>query len=171
MRRIALLAAAVLAAALPGAAAAKPGHEEEGGGDEAALVMGGAPPGIRAGDPWTALILASRGTQPLRHQNIAVTVSNPYTGRAQTYYGEETAPGRYEARVVFPTDGTWDVVARGGGLVADAPAADVAPPPPGESPWPWIIGAAAAVSLVAGAVALVRRARHRRGPATAPAEG
>ena len=169
MRRIALLAA-LLVALLPAAAAAKSGHEA-GAGDEASLVMGGAPPDIRAGDPWNALILASRGSEPLAHQNIAVTVSNPYTGRAQTYYSDETTPGRYEARVVFPTDGTWEVVARGGGLVADAPAADVAPPPPGESPWPWVIGAAVAVSLVAGAVALGRRARHRGGPATAPAEG
>ena len=170
MRRIALIGALALAGMLPAAAAAKPGHEE-GGGDEAALVMGGAPPDIRAGDRWTALILASRGREPLTHQNIAVTVSNPYTGRAQTYYSDETAPGRYEARVVFPTDGTWEIVAQGGGLVADAPSADVAPPPPGPSPWPWALGAAAAASLLAGGVALARRARHRRAPAAAPAEG
>ena len=170
MRRIALIGALALAGMLPAAAAAKPGHEE-GGGDEAALVMRGVPPDIRAGDRWTALILASRGREPLTHQNIAVTVSNPYTGRAQTYYSDETAPGRYEARVVFPTDGTWEIVAQGGGLVADAPSADVAPPPLGPSPWPWALGAAAAASLLAGGVALARRARHRRAPAAAPAEG
>jgi hypothetical protein len=170
MRRIALLAA-LLVAVLPAAAAAKSGHGEEGAGDEASLVMGGPPPDIRAGDPWTALILASRGNEPLTHQNIAVTVSNPYTGRAQTYYSDETVPGHYESRVVFPTDGTWEVVARGGGLVADAPVADVAPPAPEESPWPWVIGAAATATLLAGAVVLARRARHRRGPTPAPAEG
>ena len=61
MRRIALVAALTLAAALPTAAAAKLGHgEEEGGGDEAALTIS-APPDIHAGDPWTALMLASRG--------------------------------------------------------------------------------------------------------------
>jgi YtkA-like len=168
MRRIALLAAALLPAVLPAAAAAKSGHR---GGDEAALVMGAAPPDIRAGHPWKALVLASRGNEPLTHQNIAVTVSNPYTGRAQTYYSDETAPGHYEAEVVFPTKGTWEIVARGGGLVADAPAADVAPAPADPSPLPWVLGAAAAAIGLAGVFALARRARHRRGPAPAPAEG
>ena len=171
MRRLALVAALTLAAALPTAAAAKLGHgEEEGAGDEAALAIS-APPDIHAGDPWTALMFASRGTEPLTHQNLAVTVSNPFTGRAQTYYSEETAPGRYEARVVFPTEGTWEIAARGGGLVADAPSADVAPPPTSPSQWPWAIAATAAAVGLGGAVALARRLRHRRGPATAPADG
>jgi hypothetical protein len=171
MRRIALVGVLALAA-LPAAAAAKGAHaERRGGGDEAAITMSAPPPNIRSGDPWTALMLASRGTEPLTHQNFAVTVSNPFTGRAQTYYSDETAPGRYEARVVFPTEGTWEIAARGGGLAADAPSADVAPAPNGWSPWPWLIAGAAALLGLTGAGALVRRLRRRPPPAAAPAKG
>ena len=156
MRRIALLAALCVAAAvaLPAAALAKPWHE---GGEEAVLTMGGAPPDIRSGDTWTALMLASRGEEPIRHQNIAVTISNARTGRAQTFYSDETAPGRYEARVVFPTGGNWDITAQGGGLVADPPSADVAPASPDPaSPWPWVIGGALIGLLLAALVAFGR---------------
>jgi hypothetical protein len=170
MRRIALVAALAVAAVLPAAAAAKSGHEH-GGGHEATLTVSPVPPDIRAGDTWTPLMLASRGTQPLSHENFAVTISNPFTGRAQTYYSDETAPGRYEARVVFPTEGWWQVVAGGNGLVAEVPSADVAPRSSGPSPWPWVITAAAAAALLGGAAALGRRLRHRDAPEAAPAEG
>ena len=169
MRRIALLAVLPLLL-VPAAAAAKGGPGEEGGGgDEVSLTMGGPPPDIRAGDTWNALMFASRGEAPLRYQNIAVTISNDRTGRAQTYYSEETAPGRYKARVRFPTDGSWNVNAQGGGLVADPSIADVAPAPSDPSPWPWVIALAALAALTATIAALARRLRRRGGPAGAAA--
>ena len=170
MRRIALLAVLSLLV-LPAAAAAKgaPGEEEGQGGDEATLTMGGAPPNIRSGDTWHAVLLAKQGEEPLRYQNFAVTISNPYTGRSQTVYSDEVAPGRYDATVVFPTGGTWDITAKGGGLVADPPAADVAPAPSDPSPWPWVITGAGIAALLAAVAALGRRLRRREGPAGAPA--
>jgi hypothetical protein len=165
MRAFTTLAAAalVLLGGLAPAAVAKPGH---GGGDEAILSLSAPPPDIEAGDTWRGRISAHRGTEPLTNLNIAVTVTNHRTGRAQTYWSDEVAPGRYEARIVFPTAGDWDVVAQGNGLVADHPGATVAPASRPGTWWPWVLGGAVFGAALALVVGLWRR-RPRRAPAPA----
>ena len=171
MRRISTLAALLALAALPASAGAKPGH-----GDEAMLTIAPPPKQIEAGDTWPARLRAVRGKRPISHQNIAVTATNHRTGRAQTYYAEETSAGRYLARVVFPTEGDWSLIAQGGGLRVEPEWTAAVDPASGDgwTPWPVLLVAAAALAPF-GAVALDRRRRRRRDPGDrltpVPAEG
>lgn len=105
MRKAALIAG-VLAVALGSAAPASAGCW---------ATVGLAPPpaDIGAGEVWTARItILQHGRNPLPDAATAkptLTIVDPATGRRQTFAARASDPGRgrYEARVVFPSAGSW----------------------------------------------------------------
>jgi hypothetical protein len=83
------------------------------GGCWATAGLAAPPEGTAAGQVWTAQItVLQHGRNPLpdaRDATPRVTIVNSSTGVRKTFTAEPSNPGagRYEARVVFPSAGTW----------------------------------------------------------------
>jgi hypothetical protein len=172
MRRhvAAALLALVALAAVAGPAAAK----------EANLTMMPPPGGMGPGDPWVATIRAeAEPPELLAEISPVVTLVNRATGERRVVHARRTGdPGIFNARIVFPTAGTWNLTL-GDGLsereyvfrpitVGTAPAA----PPAGDGDGPfapvWVFLAALAGLLTAAGAGLVIHRRGRAAP-SAPA--
>lgn len=182
MRRTLALTALMLVAAsvLAATALAK---------DMSVALASGAPD-VGPGEPWNAQLLVHGEPGMLAEATPAITIRSD-SGETQTFAAERlkgrAADGqlRYEARVVFPTEGTWhytvvdgvtDREYEGGTVRVGTPAVAPTPATPRAQPvavaddgggfpaWPLAVGAIVALVLAgAGAFAL----RRRGGPATA----
>ena len=165
MRNLVLAAACALAlAAATGASA----------GGWATVGIEPLPP-EQANTPWNVTITVLRhGRTPTDGAKPTLTIRDAESGKTITYAAKPAGNGRYTARVVFPSDGTWRYTVNNG-LAATrygasqtqtfAPveigggAADPALPP-------WQIAVGAALALAAAALLLTRRRRPRAGLAT-----
>jgi YtkA-like protein len=157
-----LIALAAVTATLAGAGAAH-------AGGWATVGLGSLPTGLDKGDTWRADITVLRhGRTPTDGAAPAVTIRNTKTGQKLTFPAKPTGKtGKYEARVVFPTSGTWryeidnGLRATGYGESATTTYAPVTIGPGGSSVplWPFaMVGIA-----LAGAGAFAFR-RHRAIP-------
>jgi hypothetical protein len=168
MRR-ALLVALFVCLASPGAA---------GAGGWATVKLESLPEGVQAGQAWVARITVMRhAVTPTDGARPSVTIRRTDGGKKTTFAARPTGKtGVYEARVVFPSAGTWryeidnGLVATGYGVSAKTtyPPVEVAGPGAaggGSSLSPWYALLAAAVVLVLGGAGIAWR---RRGAAKAP---
>jgi hypothetical protein len=178
MRRLllVLVPSLLVAGALAGAAAAK----------EANLELSSTPAGTKAGEAWnvTVTVFAGHGEEvEAAATPPVITIRNVDTGERRTFTAGpsdvllDIAPARnWDARVVFPSAGTWDYeiddgwtgrvyefgpVVIGGAPVVAAPAAGR--PADGQGAgfpvWPFAGGLAAALVAAAAAVLTFRRRR------------
>jgi hypothetical protein len=104
-----LIALSVLAGALAvtGAASA---------GGWATVGVSSPPTGVGPGETWRPdITILQHGVTPLSGLTPIVTIREQGSGRAQEFIALETAEaGVYEAEVVFPSAGEWNVVVESG---------------------------------------------------------
>jgi hypothetical protein len=165
-----LLATLVAALAAAGAATA---------GGFATVGMDSQPPdGGGPGSTWDVeLNVLQHGVTPLDGVSPAITIRNLDNGDTRTFRATPTGePGKYAAKVVFPSAGTWDYEINDGfsqthtfkpiAIVGDAAAA------PGDGdggsfPVGWTIAGAAAILLALTALFVILRRPPRVRPGTA----
>lgn len=158
MRHLAVLAA--LAAALALAPAAAPGGW-------ASVGFEPLPDGTSAGGTWSPTIFVKQhGVTPLTGLQPVVEISDE-TGAVTKFPAVESpTAGVYDARVVFPSEGRWNVTIRSGfgdSHVTYGPVEIGAPRVGGESRELPVVGGVVAVILAAlGAVAFALTRRSRR---------
>jgi hypothetical protein len=162
MRKVLIAVFASAALALPGAAAA---------GGWATAGLGPPDDGLGAGDTWNARVtILQHGRTPLSGIEPTVTIRND-EGTTRTFPARPTGEaGVYEAKVEFPSGGTWSYEVYDGfeqyggaqthrfGPVTIGPGSG-----DGTAYWPFGLGIALATALVAGSVMWLRRVRHRQG--------
>lgn len=161
MRKLLLLALSVAALAAGGTAGA--------GGW--ATVGVEPPPPDEANEPWNVTVTVLRhGRTPTDGARPMLTIRNRETGATKTYALEPAGSGRYTARIVFPSAGTWSYVVNNGlaatgyGMSATQTFApvEIGPRDGGASPPVWSLRALLVLALVATGAALVLLARRRR---------
>lgn len=71
------------------------------------------PAGIGPGEPWDPEItILQHGQTPLTDLSPTITITRDGTGESRQFVATETdEPGVYTARVVFPEEGSWRIVA------------------------------------------------------------
>jgi hypothetical protein len=103
-----LIVLATLVAALAAAATAS-------AGGWATIGMHPLPTGVGPGDDWdTELTILQHGNPntPLSDLSPTITITDEDTGRTETFIATETdEAGVYAATVVFPEQGSWQIVA------------------------------------------------------------
>jgi hypothetical protein len=183
MRRLVLvLSTAAVALAAVGTALA--------GGWATVGVSPGPPDGGGPGSTWNVnLEVLQHGRTPLDGVVPTIAIHNADTGATQSFTAKPTGePGMYTAKVVFPTNGTWEYTINDGFsqthtfkpiTIGDASAATATrktkesaptPAPAGDSSSfsvPWTVAGTAAILLAIAALFLI--ARRPRGQGTAPA--
>lgn len=159
MRKLLIATAAAAALAVPGSAAA---------GGWATAGLGPPDDGLQAGDTWNAKVtILQHGRTPLSGVEPTVTIRND-KGTTLTFPAHPTGEvGVYEARVKFPSGGSWSYEVYDGfeqyggaqthtfGPVAIAPGSDG-----GVTVWPFVL-AGLALALVAGAGVWLAGIRRR----------
>jgi hypothetical protein len=180
MRKLVLvLSTAAVALAAAGTALA--------GGWATVGVSPGPPEGGGPGSTWNVnLEVLQHGRTPLDGVVPTIAIRNRETGDTQTFIAKPTGErGMYAAKVVFPTEGTWEYTINDGFsqthtfkpvTIGDAPAAAIrsdrepAPAPAGDSSSfsvPWTLAGSAAILLAVAALFLIARRPRGRGPAPA----
>lgn len=157
--------AAVLAVVAAGLAAA--GTALAGGW--ATVGVDPLPSGVGPGDTWkTDITFLQHAQTPLTGIHPTVTISDPETGATHTYAATETTrPGVYEASVVFPEAGGWNVAVEsdwwgearltfGPVTIGGSPVAD------GSPGFPVVPAAVVVALLLAAAAGAFGVARLRR---------
>ena len=105
MRKLLLLGLVLAFAALAGTAA---------GGGWATVGVEPLPPDD-ANEPWNVTVTVLRhGRTPTDGAQPMLTIRNRDTGATRTYALEPAGSGRYTARVVFPSPGTWSYTVNNG---------------------------------------------------------
>ena len=164
MRKLVLAAACTLAlAAATGASA----------GGWATVGIEPLPP-EQADTPWNVTISVLRhGKTPTDGAKPTLTIRNVDTGKTITYAAKPAGNGRYTARVVFPSNGTWryevdnGLAATGYGASQTQTFAPVhVGGDPGGSTVPVSVITAGAALALAAALLLLARRRPRPGLAT-----
>ena len=167
MRKLVLAAACALALAAATAASA---------GGWATVGIEPLPP-EQAGTPWNVTITVLRhGRTPTDGAKPTLTIRNAETGKTITYAAKPAGNGRYTARVVFPSEGTWrytvsnGLAATGYGTSQTQTFAPVeiggGAGDPALPAWQIGGGAVLALALAAAALLMTRRRRPRAGLAT-----
>lgn len=107
MRQLIVLSVLAAALALAGTASA---------GGWATVGVSSLPAGVGPGDTWNPEIkILQHGVTPLGGLTPVVTISEAGNGETQQFIATETAEtGIYEAEVVFPTAGEWNIVVNSG---------------------------------------------------------
>ena len=165
---IVLVAGLVAASVLAAPAAAK----------ELSVGLAAAPTVSKPGDPWDAQLLVHGEPALLKEAAPSITIEGP-SGETTTFAakptGKRAADGQliYQARVVFPTEGTWiytlsdgltDRAYEGGSVQIGTPTAAPARPvnnSDGAPAFPvWPLGLALGLLLAGAGTVLVLR-RHR----------
>lgn len=166
MRQLIVLIVLAVALASAGTASA---------GGWASVGVDPLPTGIDAGETWrTEVTVLQHGRTPLTDLAPVITIRErdtaEWTDFAATATGE---PGVYEARVVFPEAGEWNVIVESGfwgeGTLTFGPETIGAGPDggvlPDELPVPPFAVVAIVLALLAGAVFGIRRL-NRPAPAS-----
>jgi len=153
-----------LALAVPAAAHA---------GGWATVGLSSLPDGTQAGQPWVVeLTVLQHGRTPLDGVQPRILLTGPAGARRVVAADPTGAPGRYRARVVFPTAGRWRFavddgftqthtyapVRIGGEPAAPAAAADGGG---GGTGWLAALGVVAAAGALFALVALLSRVSRR----------
>ena len=157
MRHLIVLSVVAAALALAGTATA---------GGWATVGVSSLPTGVGPGDTWrTDITILQHGVTPLGGLTPVVTIREAGSGATQDFIAIETTEvGVYEADVVFPTAGEWNVVVESGfgnsrltfgpETIADSPGGVI-----GTESFPLLPLAATAffVTLLAAATLALRR--------------
>jgi hypothetical protein len=158
LRTLLLLTAFALVASPVAWAKNAPGEPEE-------IRLANAPSGgIEAGQAWTAVVRV-KPADLFRQigQKPTVKVLNERTGAMRSFAVHATGtPGKYEARVVFPSAGRWTYgIAMDARFVADTRRLSVAASADrGRPAAAFAVGGIVALVLLPGAAFAVRRRRH-----------
>lgn len=162
-----LIALFALAAALASAGVAQ-------AGGFATVSVDPLPTGIEAGETWrTEITVLQHGVTPLDGLEPVITIRDTASGATREFKASAAdRTGRYDAQVVFPEAGSWNVVVDpqwwGEATLTFGPVTiDGSPtgvPSPGDFPLVPLAAAALTLVLVAGAAMGVRR-RWRPTPA------
>jgi hypothetical protein len=159
MRKLLIATVAAAALAVPGSAAA---------GGWATAGLGPPDDGLQAGDTWNARVtILQHGRTPLSGVEPTVTIRND-KGTTLTFPARPTGEvGVYEARVRFPSSGTWlyevyDGFEQFGGAQTHrfGPVAVSPGSGGGVALWPFVLAGLAA-ALIAGAAVWLARIRRR----------
>jgi YtkA-like len=162
MRKLLIATLGCAALVIPGSAAA---------GGWATAGLGPPDDGLQAGDTWNARVtILQHGQTPLSGVEPTVTIRNDDDGTTQTFPARPTGEvGVYEAKVRFPSSGTWSYEVYDGfeqyggaqthtfGPISIAPGSGG-----GVELWPFVLVGLALV-LIAGSTAWMARARRRAG--------
>jgi hypothetical protein len=107
MRQLIVLVAFAVALASAGTASA---------GGWASVAVNPLPTGVDAGETWrTEITVLQHGVTPLTDLAPVITIRERDTGEARDFAATAgDAPGVYEASVVFPEAGEWNVVVESG---------------------------------------------------------
>jgi hypothetical protein len=173
MKSLAVAFAALLL--LPAGALAKSG-----------ISLDSRPDGLAVGQSWDVGIEAIRADMPVDLRRVAdpgIVIEKPSSGETHRFSAERRAGGKYYARVVFPSSGTWSYRVTGLGLLGahqEWDPVEIAPAVTSGSsgvagssrgggggfPFGWI--AAATPFAVALGIFLVRRRSPGSGPEPQP---
>ena len=155
---LALVSALVVAGVVAGSAF---------GGGWASVGFEPLPDDTSAGGTWSPTIFVKQhGVEPLTGLTPVITITEDGSGAYETFVATEMSEaGKYQADVVFPSEGDWRIVIHSGfgeSSVSYGPTRIDAGPVGGDSEPVPVVGVAALLAAVAGAAALLFALRRQR---------